>query len=458
MNITLRLTSSLHHRLLAMAMAPVEAGAILLAHLVPIDGDTALLLGSELIPVPEDAYEVRSNQALQITSDGYIHALKTARTEQAIAIWVHSHPGNKSSPRPSRHDLQVNADLDALFRERTESDHYGYLIVGHSDGALTFSGAVTGLANGTIRRLNVAGERWIFSAAYESDVPNDHSLFDRHIRAFGSGIQETIGSMTVAVVGAGGTGSAVAEQLTRLGVRSLILIDPDTLSSSNTTRVYGSRPVDVGRLKVDVLGDHLEGIADGMKIERIAGTITEQNTARALLRADVVFGCTDDNAGRLRLSRLPYYYLTPVIDCGIRIDADQQELISGIYGRVTTLHSGAPCLNCRQRIDLQLAEAEIRAADEQAKLQKEGYAPALPGVEPAVVTFTTLVAATAVSELLERLVGFGESPAPTELILRIHDRTVRHNAETGLAGHYCDPTKRLVGTDREMFLGLNWAS
>ena len=34
----------------------------------------------------------------------------------------------------------------------------------------------------------------------------------------------------------------------------------------------------------------------------------------------------------------------------------------------------------------------------------EGYAPAMPGVEPAVVSFTSWVAAVAVSELLERLI------------------------------------------------------
>ena len=193
-------------------------------------------------------------------------------------------------------------------------------------------------------------------------------------------------------------------------------------------------------------------------MERIQGTITTEHVARALLRADVVFGCTDDNAGRLRLSRLPYYYLTPLIDCGIQIHADADGIISGIFGRVTTLYPGAACLTCRDRIDLRLADAEMRAEDEQQRLEKEGYAPALPGVEPAVVAFTTLVAATAVSEFLERLVGYGETPSPTEVILYIHDRAVRANAQDPRPGHYCDPSTRRIGTDRDMFLGLNWAS
>ncbi len=458
MTATLRLSSPLHDELLTMATSPIETGAILLAHQLTLDNGNVILLGDDLIAVPDDAYEIRTDRALQITSDGFVHALKTARERGMIALWVHSHPGNRAIPRPSIHDHGVNEQLEPLFGDRTETHQYGYLVVSHDGGALTFTGELSGRITTPVTRLTVSGERWIFRPAYDTAAGADRALFDRNIRAFGDGIQATISNLTVAIIGAGGTGSATAEQLTRLGVRDFILIDPDTLSDSNTTRVYGSSPADVGRPKVDVLGDHLERIAHGVHTTRIQGSILTERIARTLVGADVVFGCTDDNAGRLRLSRLPYYYLTPVIDCGVQIPADQNGLISGVFGRVTTLHPGAACLTCRDRIDFALAEAETRSADEQHRLEKEGYAPALPGVEPAVVTFTTLVAATAVSELLERLVGYGDTPTPSELILYIHDRTLRGNIQDARPGHYCDLTVRHIGTDSDMFLGLNWAS
>jgi hypothetical protein len=458
MNITLRITDTLHNELFAMADSPVETAAVLIAKLIPLDSDQAVLLGTALVPVPEEAYEVRTGEALQITSDGYVHSLKTARDQGAVAIWVHSHPGNGSLPNSSRHDRRVNAQLAPLFGAQTESDEYGYLIVSHDDGALTFTGALAGPVEGSIKTLSAIGPRWRFRRAHDAADATDYDLFDRNIRAFGSQIQDTIAALTVAIVGNGGTGSAVGEQLARLGVRSFILVDPDVLSSSNTTRVYGSTPADVERPKVDVLGDHLERIADGVTTTRIHGTITDEAAARVLRAADLVFGCTDDNAGRLRISRLPYYYLTPVIDVGIQLHADEAGFITGIFGRVTTLYAGAACLICRDRIDLRLADAEVRPPDEQQRLEKEGYAPSLPGVEPAVVAFTTLVAATATGELLERLVGYGDTPTPSELILYIHDRAVRGNVETPRPGHYCDPTVNRIGTDADMFLGVNWAS
>lgn len=50
-------------------------------------------------------------------------------------------------------------------------------------------------------------------------------------------VQQTLGALRVGIVGCGGTGSAVAEQLVRLGVPHLTLIDADTLTESNVTRV-----------------------------------------------------------------------------------------------------------------------------------------------------------------------------------------------------------------------------
>jgi shikimate 5-dehydrogenase len=88
------------------------------------------------------------------------------------------------------------------------------------------------------------------------------------------------------IVGCGGTGSAVAEQLLRLGVRNLKLVDPDELSCSNVTRVYGSRLLDVGRPKVDVLAEHLEARLPDTHVQRLRSMITVESTARELADAE----------------------------------------------------------------------------------------------------------------------------------------------------------------------------
>ena len=243
----------------------------------------------------------------------------------------------------------------------------------------------------------------------------------------------------------------------RLGVRHLTLVDPDVLSESILTRVYGSTVDAVGTPKVEVVRSHLRRIAPTATIDVTARMITEEAGALSLAGVDLVFGCTDDNAGRMVLSRLSSYLLTPVIDCGVILASDESGRLEGIHGRVTLLYPGVACLVCRGRIDLARAASEVLTPTERRRLIDEGYAPALHGVEPAVVTYTTMVAAAAVGELLERLVGYGVEDAPSEVLLRVHDREISTNVELPQRHHYCHPDAGKVGLGlTEPFLEQTW--
>jgi molybdopterin/thiamine biosynthesis adenylyltransferase len=312
-------------------------------------------------------------------------------------------------------------------------------------------------ARNDIERLWIVGSRFrliVNELRPDKELPE---LFDRNIRALGGGVQRVLGDLRVGIVGCGGIGSAVAEQLVRLGVRRFTLVDPDVLSLSNITRVYGSTPSDVGRPKVDVLSDLIRQIAPDASIASLASMVTMEDTARQLVGVDVLFGCTDDNAGRLVLSRFASYMVTPVIDCGVLLTSDSAGIVDGIHGRVTILTAGAACLVCRNRIDLQRAGVELLSPAERIQRVDEGYVPALGDVEPAVVAFTTVVAATAVTELLERLVGYGPEPVPSEVLLRIHEREISTNIASPRPHHYCDPASGKIGLgSTEPFLEQTW--
>ena len=133
--------------------------------------------------------------------------------------------------------------------------------------------------------------------------------------------------------------------------------------------------------------------------------------------------------------------------------------LAGIDGRVTVLTPGSACLVCRNRIDLGRAQAEALTPAERRRLQDEGYAAALPGVEPAVVTFTTAIAAVATGELLERLVGYGPDPVPGEILVRFNEREISTNAAEPRDGHYCDPSGGKLGFgEGEPFLEQTWGT
>jgi molybdopterin/thiamine biosynthesis adenylyltransferase len=350
--------------------------------------------------------------------------------------------------------------LAGVFRLRTGSDVYASAIFSLSNQGLSFSGRVeTEGGASKIEHLIELDARLRLTQAIDAEGGRIDPIFERQVAAFGSAVQETLGCLNVAVVGCGGTGSAVAEQLVRLGVRSLTLIDADTLTESNVTRVYGSTPADVGKLKVEILRNHLQSISPMLSCTAIPGMITNRSVAENLIACDVVFGCTDDNAGRLVLSRMPTYLGSLVIDCGVLLSSDKQGRLTGINGRVTVLTPGSACLLCRGRIDVRRAATELMTPDERRRLQDEGYAPALGSAEPAVVAYTTAVAAAAVAELLERLVGYGPDPVPGELLLRLHEREWSTNHATPRAGHYCDPSARKINRgSASPFLEQVWST
>jgi proteasome lid subunit RPN8/RPN11 len=447
MTVTLVVTDMLAAEMTKAAREPLETAGVLLASLVEAPGNEVRLLANEIIWVPENSYVDRQVDRLGIASTGYVPALGRAADAGLIAIWFHTHPSEIGSPMPSAADAQVDSDISDLFRLRVGTRWYGTLIVSPRGEGFTFTGRLSGEDGTTnpIERMWQIGDGWRLQRSFDATAPQIAALFERSVRAFGQDIQAALGDLRIAVVGSGGTGSAVAEQLVRLGVRRLSLLDVDTLSASNVTRVYGSTPEDVGRPKVEVLRDHLRRIAPDLVCDIHQSMITTEPAARELTKCDLVFGCTDDNAGRLVLSRLATYLLTPVIDLGVLLSSDAESKLTGIDGRVTVLSPGTACLVCRGRIDLARAASELMTPEERRRLESEGYAPALGGAEPAVVAFTTAVAAAAVKELLERMIGYGPSPRPSEILLRWHEREISTNNVAPRAGHYCDPHAGKMG-------------
>ena len=460
MSVTLVLTDPVVRAFEEKAALPVETGGVLLVAVHQADDGETRLLGRSIHWVPDAAYERRTANEMLIASEGYTGTLSLAERDRSVPLWVHTHPGGR--PVRSAKDERVDEQIADLFRLRSGSEDYGTVIVAPCPSGISLTGTIQG-SDGSVEPIDrfwMVGDRWRLREAFGSaPTTPDTAIFDRNIRAFGEVAQHTIGMLRIGIVGGGGTGSSVAEQLVRLGARHLLLVDADTLGPSNVTRVYGSTPADVGRLKTEVLAEHLRRIAPDASCRTITGMSTSESVARTLAATDLLFGCTDDNAGRLVLSRLGAYYLVPMIDMGILLSSGPDGELAGIHGRVTVASPGSACLVCRGRVDTARAAAEMRTPEERRRLADEGYAPALGETEPAVVAYTTMTAAVAVSELLERLIGYGDAPRPSEVILRLHDRALSSNAAEPAPHHYCHSDAGKLGRgDTEPFLEQVWAA
>lgn len=119
---------------------------------------------------------------------------------------------------------------------------------------------------------------------------------------FGRGAQKRLATASVAVVGAGGLGSAVLPVLVAAGVGEVVVVDFDTVEPSNLPRQTLHTEADVGRTKVDSALDRLRPLAADGVVVRGLHLEVDAATAVALARdADVLVDATDDAGLRYRL-------------------------------------------------------------------------------------------------------------------------------------------------------------
>ncbi len=435
--------------------ANAERAAYLLCGVSRTADETRLLV-REVHPVLVSDVVSASVNHMSINAASFMRAMKRADRLKMSFVFVHSHP--TSFPEHSAQDDEEEVKLFRTAYLRIEGER--------AHASLVFSSPDRPRGRAWLRDgskvemdvVRVIGQRFRFFR--RTSCCSNPPLFHRQVQAFGGGLQHELRSLRVGIVGAGGTGSAVAEQLIRLGVGHLYLFDGDTLEKSNVTRVYGSGVSDDGCAKVTILGNLAKKIGLGTEITTINRFITYRGAAEILRACDFLFGCTDDEWGRSILTRLAIYYLMPVFDMGVKISS-ANGIIESIHGRVTTLMPGSACLFCRGRINSDRISAEIMQASDPERaesLRKEGYLPELPGVAPAVITFTTALASSAVTELLHRLTGFmGKDRVSTEVLHLFEQSRVRtNNREPNLDCGICANREKGGRGDCEPFLDMTW--
>lgn len=420
-----------------LAWAGAERAAYLICRL-SVTADETRLLVTDLLPVEETDVISSSATHMQIAGASFRRAMKQADLKKSAFVFVHSHPSGHRT-----HSNQDDREEKSLFRTahiriKAASVHASLVF---ADGEV--SAARVWLADGSvapIERVRVIGTRFRFIWFDEEQTEEIPDFFDRQVRAFGADIQRLLKRLTVGIVGVGGTGSAVAQQIARLGIGRLIVADGEEFERSNANRVYGSRVVDDSIKKVKIAERSIDEIGLDTEVNVIPRPISYSDSLAAFRDCDVVFGCTDDEWGRSLLTRLAVYYAIPVLDMGVKIDSDDG-VIRSVQGRVTTLLPGTACLYCRGRITADRVRHEVlRATDpEEAERQvEEGYIPELGDPAPAVVAFTTAVAASAVGEFLHRLTGFmGEERESSEVLHLFDVSTTRTNRKQSLESCFC---------------------
>jgi molybdopterin/thiamine biosynthesis adenylyltransferase len=433
-----------------------ERAAFLFCSRCETERETRLIV-REVARVPEEHIRSSSPVHVSISSAAYVPAIGKADARGLSFVLVHNHP--TGFPEFSVQDDREERELFRTAFIRAPNGPHGSLIFVGGDTPNVIGRAwLDESTQVPLERIRVVGRRMrVFDRGRAASAVATWA--DRQVRAFGPDTQALLTNLHVGVVGAGGTGSSVCEQLLRLGVGELTVVDEQTLSDTNVTRVYGSGLADEGMRKVDITRRLATHISLGTKVNTIHGSVSDEKVARALRDCDVIFCCTDDYLGRVILNRIAVWYHVPVIDLAVAIDS-ADGVIREITGRVTTLLPGNACLRCRGRIPQKKLDADMlkrHNPEEHAGRVREGYAPELGTPDPAVVMFTTGVASRAVSEFLQLLTGYmGDDRTATEILERFHETAIRVNSVAGLEGCFCVAPAKWGCGDQRRFLDLNW--
>lgn len=370
----------------------------------------------ELVTLHEDDYHVREGDQIVIKPATVNRLISRCEAENLGILLLHSHPFE---------------DDDVWFSCTDDWGEERELRVFHSCG-----GGEWPLASLLMGQQTIAARTWDFHDASDPAVFAIDELVtlgdqleriplvggasptgiisDEHARqvlAFGERGQERLRAATIAIVGAGGTGSASAEMVARLGVRHIILIDHDKLEKSNLSRVYGSTRADIGRAKVHVLKDWLEKAAP-VRLTAIDKAI--HDAPYVLADADLILCCTDTQVSRAICNQAAYQYGIPLIDIGNRIHAPHGTITSA-SAQYTVVGPGHPCLDCYGMIDYDRVRAELLSPDEYAQLRKEGYVVGLDTPEPSVITLNTTIASLAMTRVLDLIAHAGGPPVPKQV-------------------------------------------
>ena len=154
-------------------------------------------------------------------------------------------------------------------------------------------------------------------------------MFIRNLAFLGNKRQNIIANATILIAGMGGLGCIVANNLVRLGIGKLIIVDHDTVRESDLNRQILYDISDIGKLKVGIASVKLKQINPNTEIIPITKKVVNLECLMKELNDyeyNGIADCLDNYKGRFILEKLL---------------SDEQFLVHGgvqnDFGQITTI-------------------------------------------------------------------------------------------------------------------------
>ena len=140
------------------------------------------------------------------------------------------------------------------------------------------------------------------------------SRYTRNIPALTEAECRILKGKRILIVGCGGLGGHIVDQLARIGIGFLRVVDGDVFEESNLNRQLLSQVPLLGASKAKAAADHVRRVNPDVTVEAVDAFLTEENAARLISGCDIVMDALDNIpsrrilAGACREAGVPYIY------------------------------------------------------------------------------------------------------------------------------------------------------
>lgn len=349
--------------------------------------DTIVVTAHDYRPVSGEGYIPADDVGVRIGSSAIRSAMEWGISGRQGVWHIHAHGGRSRPPMLSATDEQdIPRSIQALTRS-CETEVHGLLVLNRDRG---FADAwVPGVGRCSVTVIEVG-----WPLVHLSEDFNHNTVDPRYARQdfLGPNAPAILARTRVGIVGAGGGGSHLCQQLAHLGIGDLTVFDPDIIEDTNLPRTVGATERDVleGRPKVAI-------------VERLAMAVNSVGTVRALRarwqerpeelrRCHVVIGAVDTFAERREIEVACRRFLIPYIDIGMDVFPGTRPVYR-LAGQVVVTRPGGPCMRCVGFLTDECLGEEAR---------KYGVA----GGRPQVVWVNGVLASSAVGLAVDLITGW----------------------------------------------------
>ncbi|MHB8075140.1 HesA/MoeB/ThiF family protein [Desulfosporosinus fructosivorans] len=129
--------------------------------------------------------------------------------------------------------------------------------------------------------------------------------------------QLKLSTSCVAIVGCGGLGGYIAEELARIGVGRLVLVDGDRLEVSNLNRQIMATELNMGQWKVTAAQERLRNVNSEVNVQAVRGWFEAEKGPELFQEVDLVFDALDSMHIRVELEKVCHQMDLPLVFASI---------------------------------------------------------------------------------------------------------------------------------------------